>query len=217
MGAWVILLEWEIGDGVPLPSDAAPIRDLLEDFAGYNHAALFAADRYSLRLEVDGDPPDALLGWAMACHHEAADRAHLRGWRMVRAEITTPEQLEREWLDSGLLAGLLSALPTDSNDPVVKAEHLLDDARCAHEVSEILCKMVRELGGGVVRARLQDGWTLPVDLSFGAGDPVVPVAEPWSRARDQLEQALPRMVERARRIAAERPECDHNGTSAARG
>ncbi|MFL5881544.1 MAG: hypothetical protein ACJ782_15970, partial [Actinomycetota bacterium] len=68
-----------------------------------------------------------------------------------------------------------------------------------HEATEILIAAVHRLGGSTIPAAQADSWALPIDLSFGEGEPVLPVAEPLSLARMQLEQVLPGLVEDARR------------------
>ena len=69
----------------------------------------------------------------------------------------------------------------------------------AREATEILIAAVHRLGGSTIPAGQADSWALPIDLSFGEGEPILPVAEPLSLARMQLEQMLPGLVEDARR------------------
>jgi DNA-binding transcriptional MerR regulator len=69
----------------------------------------------------------------------------------------------------------------------------------ARETTEILVAAVQRLGGSTIPAGQADSWALPIDLSFGEGEPILPVAEPFSLARMQLEQVLPGLVEDARR------------------
>lgn len=69
----------------------------------------------------------------------------------------------------------------------------------AREATEILAAAVRRLGGSTSPAGQADSWALPIDLSFAEGEPILPVAEPLSLARMQLEQVLPGLVEDARR------------------
>jgi DNA-binding transcriptional MerR regulator len=69
----------------------------------------------------------------------------------------------------------------------------------AKEATEILAAAVQRLGGSTTPAGQTDSWALPIDLSFGDGEPILPVAEPLSLARMQLEQVLPGLVEDARR------------------
>jgi DNA-binding transcriptional MerR regulator len=67
------------------------------------------------------------------------------------------------------------------------------------EATEILIAAVHRLGGSTIPAGQADSWALPIDLSFGEDEPILPVAEPLSLARMQLEQMLPGLVEDARR------------------
>jgi DNA-binding transcriptional MerR regulator len=69
----------------------------------------------------------------------------------------------------------------------------------AREATEILVAAVQRLGGATIPASQADSWALPIDLSFGDEEPILPVAEPLSLARMQLEQVLPGLVEDARR------------------
>jgi hypothetical protein len=69
----------------------------------------------------------------------------------------------------------------------------------AQETTEILVAAVHRLGGSTIPAGQADSWALPIDLSFGEGEPILPLAEPFSLARMQLEQVLPGLVEDARR------------------
>jgi DNA-binding transcriptional MerR regulator len=69
----------------------------------------------------------------------------------------------------------------------------------AWAATEILTAAVHRLGGSTIPAGQADSWALPIDLSFGDGEPILPVAEPLSLARMQLEQMLPGLVEDARR------------------
>jgi DNA-binding transcriptional MerR regulator len=69
----------------------------------------------------------------------------------------------------------------------------------ARDATGILVAAVHRLGGSTIPAGQADSWALPVDLSFGDGEPILPVAEPLSLARMRLEQALPGLVEDARR------------------
>ena len=69
----------------------------------------------------------------------------------------------------------------------------------AREATEILIAAVHRLGGSTIPAGQADSSALPIDLSFGEGEPILPVAEPLSLARMQLEQMLPGLVEDTRR------------------
>jgi DNA-binding transcriptional MerR regulator len=71
-------------------------------------------------------------------------------------------------------------------------------ATTAAEVVDVLLDATRALGGDVVAPVEGDGRALPLDLSFGELDPLLPAADPDSAARLRLEQRLPPLVEDAR-------------------
>lgn len=70
----------------------------------------------------------------------------------------------------------------------------------AADATRVLGDLVEDLGGRVVPAAAGDPEALPVDLSFGFGEPVLPAATPMSVARMRLEFLLPELVEAARRM-----------------
>jgi hypothetical protein len=86
---------------------------------------------------------------------------------------------------------------------VLQATHLATRAllyiTSARDATEILVAAVHKLGGETTPASQADSSALPIDLSFGEDEPILPMAEPFSLARMQLEQVLPGLVEDARR------------------
>jgi DNA-binding transcriptional MerR regulator len=66
------------------------------------------------------------------------------------------------------------------------------------DVRSALIGMVERLGGSLGPAAVQDDDLLPVDLSCGEGDPLLPRAAPFSLARLRLEMLLPGLAEQAR-------------------
>ncbi|MBS3941163.1 MAG: GGDEF domain-containing protein [Actinobacteria bacterium] len=96
------------------------------------------------------------------------------------------------------------APPSDANpDADVVANGVtrqLLHAESAAEVRDILLHAVRQLGGTtILAADADDVESLPVDVSLGAGQPLLPIAVPGSAARANLERHLPRLVADARR------------------
>ncbi len=67
------------------------------------------------------------------------------------------------------------------------------------DARSVTADLVDGLGGDVATARDNASHSLPIDLSFGDGEPVVPCAAPGSTARRLLERHLPSFVEDARR------------------
>ncbi|MGB8649905.1 MAG: GGDEF domain-containing protein, partial [Mycobacteriales bacterium] len=66
------------------------------------------------------------------------------------------------------------------------------------EVPSVLVDVVHQLGGTTAPAAAAGADALPLDLSCGVGDPVLPVAPAGSRARSRMEQVLPALLEDAR-------------------
>jgi len=69
----------------------------------------------------------------------------------------------------------------------------------AAEAAEMTSDLVAQLGGTTVPVRGFAGDAIPVDISFGAGDPQLPAAPHGTRARVLLEQHLPAFVGDAQR------------------
>ena len=67
------------------------------------------------------------------------------------------------------------------------------------EVAAVLLEFVLAVGGTVVPARAATADALPVDVSFGTGDPALPTAPAHSSAHLVLEQHLPALVRDAHR------------------
>ena len=67
------------------------------------------------------------------------------------------------------------------------------------EAQAVAVRLIESIGGSVVAAEHAGGDALPVDVSFGAGDPLLPTAVQASVARMQLERYLPGFVRDAHR------------------
>lgn len=67
------------------------------------------------------------------------------------------------------------------------------------DAAEVARDLVGSLGGRTVSARESDEDALPVDLSFGEGDPLLPAAPAASVARMLLERHLPTFIRDAHR------------------
>lgn len=98
-------------------------------------------------------------------------------------------------------------LPTAGLDPLAleaayRATRALLYIRTAEHAVDILIEVVLDLGGEVVPAAEAGADALPLDLSLGVRSPLLPVADPYSVARLQLERVLPIVVDDARRAAA---------------
>lgn len=85
---------------------------------------------------------------------------------------------------------------------VLEATRAVLRAECTEEVVGIAMALVRGLGGRTEPARAADARTLPIDLSFGVGEPLFATAEQGSVARARIERVLPRFVDDARHVVA---------------
>jgi len=202
MTSWVVILEWSLGGGEPLEAGSPTIATLLDALADAEPIALCQPDRFALQLRLAAATPVAALTEALARFSTDIPREGLGSWELVRIELLTPEELESEWdalaTDPVGQEALDSVSGRSCVDHVREAELALEKVTRPEEAQVVLSRLVRQLGGGVVAARVDDDWTLPVDVSFGAGAPGVAIAEPWSIARITLEQALPKLVDKAR-------------------
>lgn len=99
---------------------------------------------------------------------------------------------------------LLDALAPADPVAVLAAYETLRELLRADDVAHLrdcLRALVRRLGGTVGPATSQRDDLIPTDISFGAGPPLLPSAEPGSLARMRIELVLPLLVEDARVIA----------------
>jgi hypothetical protein len=90
----------------------------------------------------------------------------------------------------------------DGQEVFFEPKRALLSVRTPADARRVATGVVVALGGEVVPARSAGARALPVDLSFGAGEPVVPLVPEASLARLVLERYLPMFVEDARRALA---------------
>ena len=79
-------------------------------------------------------------------------------------------------------------------DALLEATRALLWIRTPTDAKDIAADLVTAFGGTVVPAGSGDAEAMPVDLSFGDGEPVLPSAPPTSTARMLLERYLPSLV-----------------------
>jgi diguanylate cyclase (GGDEF)-like protein len=108
--------------------------------------------------------------------------------RPATGEIIDPHALRAGALLTETVANLLI---------FVQGTRALHHAGTIEEVVETCCSVVRSLGGTVVPARLAGTDALAVELSFGQGEPLLPIA-PSQEIRVVLETLLPDLLEDAR-------------------
>ena len=99
-----------------------------------------------------------------------------------------------------------ASAPTSADVDVLrltsKVAHELLWIDTAEQAAAIVADFVRNLGADVVPLAADDPDCLPIDLSFGSGQPVFPASPRLSMARLLLEESLPAVVEDARRAIA---------------
>lgn len=105
-------------------------------------------------------------------------------------------------------SGLGRAYPRSSAplDPAalgteLAATQALLRASSAADVAAVVSTYVHDLGGSLVPARYADpAKAIPVDVSLGLAEPMLPIADPTSVAAMQLGQMLPEFLEMARLV-----------------
>ncbi|HMD46294.1 MAG TPA: EAL domain-containing protein [Acidimicrobiales bacterium] len=86
----------------------------------------------------------------------------------------------------------------DAVGAALAASRALLRARTPEDAVGAAIDLVHDLGGRVVPARIAPEHALPMDLSFGEGEAILPVAELFSVARMRLEHILPGFLEDSR-------------------
>ena len=84
-------------------------------------------------------------------------------------------------------------------EPLLEATRALLWVKTSADAKNVAAELVSAFGGVMVPATGPDAGTLPVDLSFGDGEPALPAAVPASTARMLLERYLPSFVADAHR------------------
>lgn len=144
---------------------------------------------------LDALPQDELLEFEQhlrgcpACRREVAD------FRAVCAQLAT---VVAEPVPASLRTQVLTAVEGMAAETIQWAIGELLGARTRQDVVDVVVEVIDRLGGWVVPADLADDRALPLDVGLGSGAPLLPAAEPDSRARQELESHLPQLVEDAR-------------------
>lgn len=84
----------------------------------------------------------------------------------------------------------------------------------AEEARLLVLKLVEDFGDVAVDSEQSALAAIPIDISFGAGDPVLPGAPDGSVARKLLERYLPSFVLDVRRMLQLHSEIDRNEANA---
>ncbi len=92
---WVVLLEAVDEEG-NTPIDAASFSRLIDSWVEETPTSLFSPGRYAIQVCIEAASPPSALSAALWHWTNALRRAGLPDWELVRAELLTPEELERE-------------------------------------------------------------------------------------------------------------------------
>lgn len=124
-----------------------------------------------------------------ACQREVGE------FRTVTAHLAaSAEEPPPPWLRSAVLRATAESGPAEI---VQWATREFLSARTRQDVVDTVLAVVERLGGWSVPAHLADQRALHIDVGFGVGAPLLPVAELGSQARRDLERNLPQLVEDA--------------------
>ena len=199
---WVVLVEAELEDGAGAIG-LGQLERLLGLLCEHSASGLWSLDRYAVQLVVPGSSPEAALVAALSQWRRAVGRLDLPEWRLVRAEIKLPAELEAEHRSA---AGGVGPTPTrtptsaDALGAAYVATRRLLACRSRRQAAQVVIDLVHQLGADVVGAADRDANAFPFDLSFGEGAPCYPAADPVSVARLHLEEALPAVLLDAARV-----------------
>lgn len=114
---WVVLLEVADDDGEGI--DRASFARLVDSWAEATPTTLYSPSRYALQVSVDAPSPAVALSATLLRWKDALRHSGLPEWRLVRAELVTSQELERE-----IVVGELADAPTRRREdrPSIAAE-----------------------------------------------------------------------------------------------
>ena len=101
-GQWIVLVEaTDAGGAGDLDQDAVGrlLAALDRDSVGSRGGALHCADRYALQLSVIASGPAEALVSVLCSWADALRELDLPAWKVVRTEVLTPGELERDQRD----------------------------------------------------------------------------------------------------------------------
>ena len=182
---WVVLLEAADRSGQE-PIERSDFDRLLEAWAAATPSTLYSPSRYALQISIQAATPPLALSSALRLWKDSLQRAGLPDWWLVRAELVTPEELERELQAAELLPLGAAACPErpartpdavedeilrralqDELTGLISREMLLDALRLALSVGS------PTKTHGVLVLDVDGFRPLPLALGPGAGDEVL--------------------------------------------
>ncbi len=94
---WIVLLEAADVRTATSTIDASRFRQFLRAWGTPAPAALYSPERYALQLQINAIDHGTALSAAIRQWRDAVARAGLPEWELVRVEIMTPDEQEREY------------------------------------------------------------------------------------------------------------------------
>lgn len=91
---WVVVIE-TVGEGSSVMTIDG-VRRLMELMAERNPTTLYSPDRYALQIVVPAHSAQQALADALATWQEAQRELNVDGWQLVRAEVITEAEFERD-------------------------------------------------------------------------------------------------------------------------
>ena len=165
-----------VAEGVERPEQLAALRAAHCDLAqGFHWSQPLSASQFEVWMT------DHSMSWH-ACDTEAALQHLSADQREARALVGS----------AGADASVLRA--------AAEARSAFAMAREPADAVKALVRFVNRLGGTVIPASERDPRAIPVDLSFGEGEPILPVCDSFSTARMHLIRLLPGMADEARAV-----------------
>jgi GGDEF domain-containing protein len=120
---WAILLEVADEHGAST-IDPEELRRLVAAWSGPAPTSLYSPSRYALQVTVRATDPPAALAIAMSRWADARRRSCLPAWDLVRAEVLTSSELERELQSAERATGVTDVLPAPLSERAVADELL---------------------------------------------------------------------------------------------
>jgi hypothetical protein len=93
---WVVILEAAPAVEASL-IDIGTVRAVLRAMGDEDGVALHAADRMAVQVRIDGGDVALALSAALARWERLARKCVPPGWDVVRAEVLTPDELQKEF------------------------------------------------------------------------------------------------------------------------
>ena len=122
---WMVLLE-AAADDVSAAIDNVAFRRLVTAWGAPPPTGLYSPSRYALQVPVRASDPGGALAAAMGLWTDAVRRARIPEWELVRAEIVTLDEYERDFLEAQLAAsGEDGAARAGSSPPDPASDDLL--------------------------------------------------------------------------------------------